>query len=266
MNLIHILSPSPDPYLSAAIELDAAPLKRLVEDVRRESGRRVSLTHVANKLLAAAIAENPAFNQVVLDDRIYEMETVDITNPLLLPGDNHVLTAIIIDEPHRRSLPDIFDEFERLKNEAVEHYGATNFPPTDRRVKFLIRSRLYKLIPERVRFRVMYQRGLSTNVVLTNAAYRGEAKFLITKNATHIMRAITRVFLHGTVTRPVKIEGQWHEREVLPLAVTFDHRLIDGYHLNKFALSLERLVADAGNLKSSNPPPPAMGRTASRLS
>jgi pyruvate/2-oxoglutarate dehydrogenase complex dihydrolipoamide acyltransferase (E2) component len=114
----------------------------------------------------------------------------------------------------------------------------------------LLRLGLHRLIPETTAFRTLYTRGLTTNLVLTNASHRGAARFVITKNATQVLRAFTRFYLHGVEDRAVVVGERIVARKVLPISIALDHRLIDGIHLNEFIKTLEEIAAaglDAGD-------------------
>ena len=57
-DLLNMLSGSPDPFISVLYNLDIGPCKRLAKTVSAETGHKITLSHVFNKLLGMAIAEN----------------------------------------------------------------------------------------------------------------------------------------------------------------------------------------------------------------
>ncbi|MCZ7582685.1 MAG: 2-oxo acid dehydrogenase subunit E2 [Deltaproteobacteria bacterium] len=94
---------------------------------------------------------------------------------------------------------------------------------------------------------MVYERGLTTNVLLSKANTAETNNFLAVKGATHILRTFARFFLHAPVVEPKWIDGQWVAKPIVRVTMVLDHRLIDGSHVNAFTRTVNEIVADAPN-------------------
>jgi chloramphenicol O-acetyltransferase len=246
-NQIYMFSPSPDPYVTVVLNVDAQPLMDRIARKREQSGKPVTMVHVFNKLLGLAFAAHPAFNSLILDRRMYELENVVISNPYLLPGDEHALTMLLVEDPQEKSLEQISDDFEILKKEKQEEYEEFGQTRIGIVPKLYIRSGLYKIISEKIQFRTVYERNLTTNLVLSKANHPSTKNFFATKGAIQILRCFNRFFQHTVIEQPHIIDGQLVIKPIVPLTMMLDHRLVDGYHVNEFIKTINEIVADAEN-------------------
>jgi pyruvate/2-oxoglutarate dehydrogenase complex dihydrolipoamide acyltransferase (E2) component len=246
-NQIYMFSPSPDPYVTAVLNVDAQPLLDLIAARRESSGKPITMVHVFNKMLGMAFKEHPAFNSLVLDRRVFELENVTISNPFLLPGDERALTMLLVQDPQDKSLEEISDFFEaekQVKREEYAKYGQTRIGIVP---KLYVRSGLYKVISEKMQFKMVYERSLTTNLVLSKANNEATKNFFATKGATQILRAFQRFFQHAIVQQPHFENGQWIAKPVVPLTMVLDHRLVDGFHVNAFIATINQIAANAAN-------------------
>lgn len=241
-NLITLFGPSPDPYINVRLDLPAEALSQRVAAARERSGKPITLTMAAMRLLAAAVAQHPRFNRLVLGGEVYELDDISFTLPFLIPGSTGELANLIVRNPHTKSLVELQDEFE-----AGRRADRTKDLEARRRtiglVSFLIRSGLYRVIGEKRAYRVMHERGIGTNLVLTNATARGVGRIVLTKSGVQILRVFTRFYLHAAQDVPVVEDGQVVVRRIIPLTIAFDHRLVDGVHLHAFTETLATLAA-----------------------
>jgi chloramphenicol O-acetyltransferase len=242
-NLISLFSPSPDPYLMANFNIPAEPILKTIARLREKTQKRITLNTAVIKLLALTIEKHPEFNSLVFGKNVYELEDIAITVPYLLPGRSHELTNLVVDNPHQKSLEQIHDEcasmmsLERTAQAPKSRLRARVLPA------LVLKFRLYRLLGEKRAFRLLYQRRIGSNLVLTNATVKGAGNLRITKSAVHILRVFTRFFLHGATDIPVLENGVFVPKKVIPLAVTIDHRLIDGININQFLETLEKFAS-----------------------
>ena len=57
----------------------------------------------------------------------------------------------------------------------------------------------------------------------------------------------------GIVHRPAFVDGELHERQLLPLTLSFDHAVVDGAPAARFAATLRRLFETAAALDHAGP-------------
>ena len=244
-NQVYMFSPSPDPYVTVIQYVDAKPLVDLISVKRKQTGKPITMVHVFNKLLGKAFAAYPEFNSVVLDRRVFELKSVTISNPFLLPGRQHALTMLLVENPQDMSLEEISDFFDgerKRKLAEFEQHGQTKigFAP-----KFFVRSGLHRLISEKMQFKMVYQRGLTSNLVLSKANSEATQNFTAIKAATQFLRTFMRFFQHTPIYKAKLIDDRLVARPVVPLTMVLDHRLVDGYHVNAFVRTINDIVANA---------------------
>ena len=246
-NQIFVFSTSPDPYVSLILYVDAQPLLDLIAEKREQTGKPITMVHVFNKLLGLAIKAHPEFNSVVLDRRIFQLETVTISNPYLLPGDEHALTMLLMEQPQAKSLEEISDFFESEKQEKREEYAKFGQNQIGLVPELYVRSGLFRIMSEKRKFKSIYERSLVTNLVLSKANREPTKNFVATGGATQILRTFMRFFLHAVVEHPHFENGQYLPKPVVPLTMMLDHRLVDGYHVNALIRTINRIATDAPN-------------------
>ncbi|MEI6125518.1 MAG: 2-oxo acid dehydrogenase subunit E2 [Pseudomonadota bacterium] len=243
---IRALRDFPDKYVSVMYALPAEPCKKLLKSLREKTGARITFSHALNKMIALAIAESPAHNQVLLDSRRYQLEGIHISNILLLPGEEKAMTNLILDNPHRKSLEQIARELEVLRAEKLKQYelkqqwfsaGAMLL------MNFFYLSRLNRLISEKMFFKFTFQRGLFSNITLSNQVYGGRSgTFTVVRSITPVVSGVV-IHTSGTEQRMCMENDTVISREILPLTVTYDHRVLHGIHAHHFGLSLERIAS-----------------------
>jgi hypothetical protein len=96
-----------------------------------------------------------------------------------------------------------------------------------------------------MQFKTVYERGLTTNLVLSKANSELTKNFVATRGASQILRAFMRFFQHTVVQQPHFEDGHFVPKPVVPFTMVLDHRLVDGSHINSFISTINRIVADA---------------------
>jgi chloramphenicol O-acetyltransferase len=248
LNMITLFDPSPDPFLMAQCVLPAEPILEHVASEKQRTGKPITFTFTVMRLLAAAIAKHQAFNSVVLGGNIYEMEDVTVTVPFLIPGTDKELTSLVFENPHKMTVEELYEaSVTMMKAHQTADASESRLKQTLLPV-LLIKTGLYRLLGEKFIYRFMHGRGLGSNIVLTNGADRGRARLHITKSAVQVLRTFTRFYLHGVEEKPVVEDGKIVARKQMTVSIAFDHRLIDGSHLNEFLRTMEELVNEPGKV------------------
>ena len=78
--MINMFSHSPDPYMTVLYTITIDKLKAFIHEQRESTGKRITLNHVMNKVIALCIDKHRVFNRVILDNNLYELEEIHITN------------------------------------------------------------------------------------------------------------------------------------------------------------------------------------------
>ena len=244
IRMIAIFDPSADPYLMAQTVLPAQPLLDWIAEERKRTDRGITTTIAMTKLLAGAIEHHPSFNSLVFGGKVYRLRDISITIPFLIPDTDDELMNIVIDNAHQKSTEAVFDEFKAAMEKQQEADASRARWHQTVGPLFLAKSGLLRWIGEKRAFRILYETGLGSNIVLTNASDRGKARMIITKNGLHILRTLTRFYLHGIQDTAVVEDGVVVPKKTVTLSIAFDHRMIDGIQLNRFLETLEQFAAD----------------------
>ena len=238
-----MFNPSPDPFVTVMYSIDIGPGHELARAETRRIGKKITLTSVLNKMLALAIKENPHYNQVVLDGRIYQLEDIHISNTHLIPGHDQAVMSLVFENPHLKSLEEIQDELGVLKKRKESQYVSKDSSLTRFLLRLCLRLRLYKCFSEKFAFSVGYRKGLTSNILLSNHAYGGPSNFVVLKPLISPMKVHLRIHACLSMDQLYIREGKLAEKEVMRLTVTTDHRTVHGIHGYKFGQSLERIAA-----------------------
>ena len=244
---IMALKDAPDQYVSVMYSISADPLKLFLKKVKEKSKEKISFSHILNKLLALAINECPEHNQVVLGNKIYQMEGIHIANILLLPGKEKALANMILDDPHLKSLDQIAIELKQIRDRKLYLYENKLEEFASAKIKFfkfLYATKLNKLVSEKFFYKTGYEMGMLTNLFFSNQVYSGvQGTFTVLRSITPYVNSVV-FHTSGTEKRVCVENDQPVVKEILPLTVTYDHRALHGIHAHHFGLVLERIASD----------------------
>lgn len=196
------------------------------------------------KVMAVISTKMPYLNCVIFNGKVYEIQDINVTSVFKIPDSNNALTTIISDAPHEKSLGQICEEFNAEKTRIINEFNDKDTTRQLHLSKFLIRSRLFKVLGEKRTFELLYKKRLISQIGITNIAFGTANKFVITRFAMQFMRSIHRIGIHGPAKEPRIVDGQLVEFEYIPILVMFDHRLFDGFDLQQFAEWLEKISED----------------------
>lgn len=217
----------------AVIDLRMDDAVRYVEQMRADTGVRVTLMHVVTHAVASAIAQYPTLNGIVARGRIMLRDTVDAFVQVSLEGGRD-LSGVKIVRANEKSPLEIARECEqriaRLRarqdrevertKSVLDRIPVRLLGPVLRTISFLI----YDLDLDLARFGIVKDEFGS--VMVTNVGPFGiSAAFapLVPFSRTPV------VLLLGEVEpRPVVEDGQIVVRQMMTVGVTFDHRFMDG--------------------------------------
>lgn len=231
------------------IDVDATKLSAYLERVRRETGRRVTVTHLVGKAAALAFAEHPDANAVLSRGVPRRRKTVDVFFSVAVEGGKG-LAGAKIGEVDTKSVAEIAealsDEVDRIRRRA----------DTDIQRSQSLLGRL----PTRVTATLLRAVSAATfdleldlgslgiptdpfgTVIVTNIGVLGAERGLAPLIPHGRSAAILTV---GEIREGVlPVAGRPEVRPVLTIGGTFDHRVVDGYHLGKISQRLAAVLSD----------------------
>ena len=203
------------PHVTGFHELDAAEFSQLVTKLRQAAqarGKRFPFDTLLVRAAALAIRRHPIFN-ASLDEERGEIVMHDDVNVGVATATGDGLIVPVVKKADELSLDDLALEVERVTAAAREGKSAL----TD------------------------LQGGTFT--ISNTGAWRGGL------GTSLILPPELAIVGFGQIEdRAVVREGKVVARPVMPMSVTFDHRLIDGEQGLKFGLTLRGLIEDPSQL------------------
>ncbi len=242
LTFMSALGVSPDPYMSVLYEIDIDRCREVARATGQEQGVKITLGTVLNKMIGVAIAENPIFNKFVLGGSLYEIEGIHIANSFMIPVPEQALAFVMLSNPHLKSLPEIQREFNSAKERKTREYLGQNQEMASRIAWLYFKTGAYRLISARLAFTAGFKKGLTSNIMISNHSYGGPGNFTVLKPVIAPNAISLRIHACGSVSRPALQDGRIATKEVLPLHVVIDHRIIWGIHIQQFGESLKRIA------------------------
>ncbi len=248
----HVWDRPADPTVYGVIDLVVDRALPYLEELSRESGTKVRLTHLVTKGLAMAIAHNPDANGIVSQRRIKVRSSVDIFVQVVTEGGRD-LSGAKLTEVDRKSLVEIAaelaeraDRVRRRADAGVERTkGFTALLPNwilGRTVRFL-EYLLYDLQLDLTRFGLPPDQ-FGSAMVSNIGNFEGFGMSLALAPLVPISRVPMVVLIGEVQRRPVIEDERIVARSVVTLGCTFDHRMIDGSQGTAMAAILRRVVED----------------------
>jgi len=195
-------------HVTAMAEVDAEPVLARARQLRDEIPG-LTLTHLLIKAAAACLRRYPRLNATIEEQTVMEYAEVNVAIALALPSDD--LLAVVIKRADERPLAEIVTRLEMLQQRAASGALATDDV-------------------QGATFTLSNYGMLRTVTWATPALTPGQAAVL------GIGRAAPRM-----VVDKADPKG-WNVRRVLPISLTYDHRIVNGVPAGRFLDDLaERL-------------------------
>lgn len=200
--------------LTTIAEMDAGELIRVRESFllrEKQIGLRISYTDILVFVLARALRDVPIVNSSLIDGQIKIWEDVNIGVAASIQTDEYSsgLVVPVVRNAERKSLLDIARAIKGLTE----------------------RARSGKLLPDDL---------TGGTFTLSNVGVFGEVWSVSTPIINQPQAAI--LLTGAIVERPVVRNGQILARPIMPVSLTFDHRILDGAPVGKFVSRLKDLV------------------------
>ena len=199
-------------HVTAMAEVDAEPVLAHARELR-EAIPGLTLTHLLIKTAAACLRRHPRLNATIEDQTVIEYAEVNIAVALALPSDD--LLAVVIKRADERSLAEIVTRLQTLQQRAEA--GALSTDDV-----------------QSATFTLSNYGMLRTVTWATPVLTPGQAAVL------GIGRAAPRM-----VVDKANPQG-WSVRRLLPVSLTYDHRIVNGVPAGRFLDDLAELLQHSG--------------------
>ena len=226
--------PAPrDSTVYSTLQIDMTEAQPFLERLRRESGVRVTPTHLVAKAIATALQRYPESNAIIRRRWVYQRESVDVFIQVV-SDEGEDLSGIKVANADQKSVVEIAREL----TERAERIRAHRDPELERTKGMLDRVPNF-LLGAMMKLTEFATHGLGLDLTRFGLKPDPFGTAMVSNIGTFgIDWALAPlvpfsrcaiVLLVGTVQpRPLVVDGQVMARPVLIVGVTFDHRLLDG--------------------------------------
>lgn len=241
----------PTVYGTLTVRMDKA--MQYIEEFRRVTGRRVTVTHLVTKAVADALRKCPDANAVLRFNKIYLRKNVVISVLVVQPDEatgKVDLSAARIADADQKSLVQLADELEEIirnvrdrKDKALEKGKGTI-----QKIPFMLMNAFLKLMSL-----LMYTFNLDLSglgmpkdafgsVTITNVGSLG----LETAYVPLVPYTRVPIFIAPGAVKdvPVVDDGKVIPGKMMNVNASFDHRFIDGYHASVLAKTVREMLED----------------------
>jgi len=250
-----------DPQFFGDLEMDASALVHYVDEIRRDAGVHLTITHLVGRAVAHGLTAVPELQIRLARGREYKRESVDVFFIVAAEGGQE-LTGVKICDADRKSAVEISEELTR-RCSAIEA-GAD---PELGRAKTM----LTRVPPGALRYLLRTAAWLTSdlNLDLTRLGMPRQAfggAMITSVGGWGITRAysplaayyrVPLLVLVGAVRpQPMAVADEVVVRPMLTLTATFDHRYADGFHAAKFSRAVREYCENPGAFE----PPYSVGQ------
>lgn len=241
----------PTVYGSLTLRMDKA--LAYIEEFRRVTGRRLTVTHLVTKAVAESLKRCPDANAILRFNKIYLRKKVTLSVLVVQPDETTGkvdLTAAKIDDADQKSLVDIADELDATirKVRARQDKALEKGKGTIQKIPFMLMNAFLKLMGF-----LMYTLNLDLSglgmprdafgaVTITNVGSLG----LDTAFVPLVPYTRTPMFVAPGAVKdePVVEDGKVVPGKTMNLCASFDHRFIDGYHASVLSKTIHEMFSD----------------------
>ncbi|NOZ22785.1 MAG: 2-oxo acid dehydrogenase subunit E2 [Planctomycetes bacterium] len=222
------------PAVSMSVSADVTKLMELRKQAneRRGKERRVTVTHVALKAACDTIMDFPVLYSSFNGKRVVENPELVLNVPVDV--ESHV-EYLVIRDPASMTFAEFidvcYDELEKIQRGEGEFRKKVEFIV---KVPFFIRKLVMKFPSQQIKF----LRKHYGNFVVSNFGSIGaDAGTLASAQPMIAVLCMGRI-----ASTPVEKEGGYEFKPMLPLAMTFDHRPVDGGYVGRYLAALKALL------------------------
>jgi pyruvate/2-oxoglutarate dehydrogenase complex dihydrolipoamide acyltransferase (E2) component len=243
---LHTWEAPNDPTVHGMLDIDATEALAFIKELRERSGAKVTITHLVGHAIAKSIAARPEVNAIVRFGRIYQRETIDVFFQVAFEGGEN-LAGHKVDRADQKSIV----EMARELSEGAGHVRSGKAENVKASKKFSkLPSALLGLMVKATEV-LTYDLGLDLRSL--GVPYDGFGSAMVTNVGSFGLTMglpplvpfsrCPLLLLVGEVTeKPVVKEHEIVARPVLPIGVTFDHRLLDGYQAGILAKTFRGII------------------------
>jgi pyruvate/2-oxoglutarate dehydrogenase complex dihydrolipoamide acyltransferase (E2) component len=194
------------PRVAQGIDINMQAVMPLVAELRQQTGKKVTVTHILLKVLSQVLADHPGLNGIVTDKAIERWKSINLG---VAVNTDAGVVAPVVEHTETKSLLNILDDLASLANQA----RSGSLPAS------------------------AYQGGSFT---VSTLGMTGIDWFTPVLNPPQIaILGVGRV-----VENPWVVDGQIQVCPMMTVTLVFDHRALDGYQAGLFLSDLARRMQE----------------------
>lgn len=247
-----------DPSIYGGMRFRMDKATDFIKSFRKESGKKLTVTHLVIKALAHALATTPEANAVLRWNKIYLRQSVDISVLVVMKDHGKIdLSAAKLTDVDNKSLAQIIDELEehaaRIRARKDKHLEQT------RRSMQLVPFMLINGVLKFLAF-LMYTLNLNLSLFgLPKDPFGGAAVTSIGSLGLDVgyvpLVPYSRVPIWvapGEVKQEAVVEdGKVIAAPTMNVSATFDHRIVDGAHAADLVRGFREVMDDPAQFFAS---------------
>lgn len=240
---------SRDPQTYGLLKFDASAMTEFISKYRKETGIKLTTTHILCKALAKAIDEHPEINCIIRGSHLYQRESVDIFMQVSLDEEGKDLSGLVVkNAPHKR-MEEIIQQVQQDSKSLREGKDKT-FKKVKKSIKLtplsLMRATLNLLDFILYRLNIWspllgVQKDPFASAMISNVSQFGVEHGFVPIPAISHIPLILAIF--ATKDEPVVKEGEIVIQKTMTIGVTLDHRVIDGVYAGKITKALRYYIS-----------------------
>jgi pyruvate dehydrogenase E2 component (dihydrolipoamide acetyltransferase) len=242
-----------DPSVYGAIHLRADKALDYLEEFRRRTGKKLTISHMMAKAVALVLADMPDANAILRFNRIYLREDIGVFFQVAMedPKTGEIdLSGATIFDCHKKSMEEIVDEFQGRVNQvrAGKDKELEGTRSTFKMIPFFLLNFFLKALSF-----LLYTLNLDMrwagvprdafgSAMVTNVGSLGLEEAYVP--LVPYSKVALLVAVGAIADEPVVEDGKVVPAKMLKCFATFDHRVLDGMHASRMAKTLKRVFAD----------------------
>lgn len=244
--------------------VDAAPALAYIEHLRRQTGDKVTITHLVGRAVAEALKQTPTLNGRIFLGRFIPFDTVDVTFLVALE-EGADLGKFKVERASEKGVAAIARE---LAEGAGRLRGGKD--PDYEKSKGVIRA-----LPTLVLRRLVSLTGWLTGAAGVELKALGLTRFpfgscIVTSVGmfgvdeafvppTPFARVPLYVLVGAVREAPAVVDGKLAVQKQLTLGATIDHRFVDGFQIGSMARVVREVMKEPWRLDGHAAPPEGLG-------
>lgn len=245
-----------DPSVYGSIEVDMTEVYKYLPAYQEKTGCKVTPAHLVGRAITLCMLRRPEINGMIRSGTIYLRKHAALFFQVNIPGDGPKsiekanLAGTVIHEAEKLTLQGLCQVLKEKANRIKQGQDAEIKRNMD----------MFKLIPWSLttlylNFISWLMYGLNLDLRFLGVPKDPFGSIMITNVGSlgidmawaplvPYSRVPALLTVGGVTDKALVIDGKIEARKVLPIGVTFDHRLIDGVHAAQMAKDFKRCFAE----------------------